>query len=57
MDELIRLMANDKEVKVTFHTYGKFCIVECCDRGVKMRYEGYTDSVVGILRDLGVLRG
>lgn len=57
MAELMRLMANDNAVQVTFYNCGNCCIVEMADRGVKMRYEGYTDTVVEILRDLGVLRG
>lgn len=56
MAELIRLMARDEHVKVTFYDGGKCCRVECCDRGVKMQFEGCTDTIVDILRDLGTLR-
>lgn len=57
MAELIRLMARDEHVKVTFYEGGNCCRVECCDRGVKMQFEGYTDTIVGILRDLGTIHG
>lgn len=57
MAELIRLMARDEHVKVTFYEGGKCCRVECGDRGVKMQFEGYTDTIVDILRDLGTIRG
>lgn len=51
MAELIRHKARDEHVKVTLYDGGK-----CCDRGVKMQFEGYTDMIVDILRDQETLK-